>query len=154
MRNGKKPLSQKPRPQILSEDDIFGNPLALDAELKAEMTKKGLEARFVDYKELVDMGGYHARGWKVYKRDKKEGSDIVSGQDFQMGVSPDGTIRRGSLVLAARPIAIGDKHRALNRQRAGEVAGDQQEAAAEGLRQYARDNRLDLKIEEGYEDEK
>lgn len=152
MKNGKKPLSQKPVPQLINEDDIFGNPYALDEELKKEIKAKNLEARFVNYSKLVEQGGYHQRGWKVYKRDKKEEGATLSSSEFHMGSNPDGSIRRGHDVLAVRPKSVGDKHRQLLKQRAQVVSSDKDQDTAEELRRYARDNQLDVTVQEGYDD--
>lgn len=150
MKNGKKPLSSKPKP-MLQESDIFGSPFTVDADLKAEISAKDLECRWVDYKLLAEMGGYHRRGWRAYKRDKKEDTATLSNQEFLLGSSPDGLIRRGTMVLAVRPVSVGDKHRQLNRNNAA-IYQNHTKSEANDLRKIAREAGVDTKIHEGYED--
>jgi hypothetical protein len=112
--NGKKPLSQKPRPTAIRADDIFGNPLSLPADLKAAADKAGLSLRYVDYQKMVQYGGYHEKGWQVLKAEHL-GCDKMELPYFN---SPDATVRRGSLVLAFRTKEINERHKAFLRQEA------------------------------------
>lgn len=148
IKNGRKPLSSKPAQTQVFEEDIFGNALAMDPALKVELQEQGLEWRFVDRKQLTDMGGYHKRGWQAYKR---RGHATMDKQEFVFGSSPDGYIYRGSLVLAVRPISVGDKHRAVLAQRADRYKQVNKTAAKE-LKQKANEAGLDVEIHEGYEE--
>ena len=154
LKQGKRPLSQKSKP--LREEDLFGNPLSIPPTILAELKGKGLEPRFIDAKKLYENHGYHAKGWVPYKRSTTSPSDTieVDKAEFKSGSDPDGTFRRGTLILAVRSIDISNKHRELNRQKADRQKGHTRQQAAE-LRQLAKESFGDAKrvIFEGYEDE-
>lgn len=144
IKQGKKPFSTRQVAQIRAED-IFGDPLKLDDELKKEIEEAGLEARFVDAKQLYDFNGYHKNGWAPYK--KKAGDKI----DFKYDKDPDGVIRRGTLILATRSKEVCEKHRALLAQKADRAA-QVTKTHADELRQMARDRNTDVSVSEGYEE--
>lgn len=153
LKQGKRPLSQKH--VQLREEDLFGNPLSLPPSIKEELKAAGLEARFIDAKKLYENHGYHPKGWVPYKRSTQNQSDTLEKSEFKSGSDPDGTFRRGTLILATRPIEVSEKHRLLNRQKADRQKGYTKQKAAE-LRQMAKEAFQDAKrvIFEGYEDEK
>jgi hypothetical protein len=146
IKNGKKPLSERRPPAVLSEPDFFGNQLVITNEVKAELERKGLEYRFIDYKKYVSEGNQHNRGWKVQKLES-----LSKTESFLFGDSPDGIIRRGSLVLAVRPIEQGDKHRAWIQSRQN-VQNGRKQAMADELRAVARQNSLDTIIDDSDSD--
>ena len=153
LKQGKRPINQKPKQ--LREEDIFGNPLTIPPAIQAELKEKKLEGRFIDAKKLYENHGYHPKGWIPYKRSTpKSGTIEVESVDFKSGSDPDGTFRRGSLILAVRSIDASNQHRELNRQKADRQRGHMKSRAAE-LRQMARENFGEAKrvIYEGYEDE-
>lgn len=148
-KNGRKPLAAKKTVASLTHDDIFGNAMTLPPELKAELDEQGLEPRFVDFKKLKEMDGFHEKGWTVYK---KEDSDIIGNNEFRFGSTPDGVVRRGSMVLAVKPKASAEKHRAYLRQKAQRYSKSFVKRTTDELRQIARDGNVDARIYEGYED--
>lgn len=153
IRQGKRPVSQKrQRPAPINPNDIFRDPIGLDDELKATIVSKGYAYRFINYKQFVDMGGTNTHYWTPVKRSKlKEwGYDMIDGNEFTSGSDVDGYIRRGDLVLAVRPKAIQEKHKAYLAQENARVA-DLQGAHADELREIVRDS--GGRIHEGYEDE-
>lgn len=145
---GKKPVSQKPKPSS-AMPDFFRNKLQLPDDIAAELKARSLEGRWISYTKFVNEGNSHERGWSIYKAAKRpEAADA-----FQLGASPDGIIRRGDSVLAVRPIEQCDKHRAWLRDRANRQNSSFKRAAAEELRQMARDAHADVSVHEGdYED--
>lgn len=149
IKNGKKPLSAKTSPAI-SYDDIFGNALNLPENLKKELEEQGLEGHFIDAKRFYDMGGYHPKGWTLY-RSKNKNSDTISLQDFGLGRDPEGVIRRGSLILAVKTKEQAEAHREFLRSRANKVKTVNREKAEE-LRSMARSAQMKATIIEGYEE--
>src|SRR5258708_38384611 len=95
--DGKKPLSAKKRSGLDSKNaDAFGNKLALTADVKKELEEQGLVPRFVNAKQLTEMGGYHAKGWRVYQRPHKDkASGTIDSEGSLMGNDPNVFIRRG-----------------------------------------------------------
>jgi len=150
-KQGKKPLASKPKPTstLVNHDEIFGNPLTISPELQKELDSQGLVPRFIDYKQIKDMDGYHTKGWKVYRKKK---SDIIDSQEFKLGSAPDGIIRRGSLVLAVKTKEEASKHRRYLDERASLQRSSFQKDAANKFKQDLKNARLDSQVIEGYED--
>jgi hypothetical protein len=147
-KSGKKPLSTR-RPVSVNPDDAFGNKLALPADIRKIFVDNGWEPRWLDGKKLQEQGGYHDRDWIVFRRPKTDNSD---GPAFKFGNDPDGIVRRGSLILGYKPGEQAAKHRAFNTARADRFKSYNREKADE-LRHLAKENRLDVTIHEGYDDE-
>lgn len=127
----------------MAEENIFANRLSIPKELKEELTAKGLEWRFINYKELVAEQGYHKWGWTPYKPEK---TDKINKEEFFLGKDPDGYFRRKELVLAVRSTAAGNKHRELlevKRHRLNKAVNKQY---GEELNQFAKDAGLKTKI--------
>ena len=146
-KGGKKPVESKPKQSLESfnfTDDPFTNPLRLPEGLRKAFEKEGLEVRFINIKRLNEMHGFHNRGWKPYTKEFAN----IEVNEFHWGTSPDGKIIRGDLVLAVRPISLGDKHRAALKQKADRLNLNQKKNAAE-LRKLAAGR---AKIHEGYDD--
>jgi hypothetical protein len=143
---GKKPLSQKPKRQgPLAEPDFFTNKLSLPAETTAAIKAAGMEYRWIDYKKYVADGNSHSRGWQVYRSKPTANQDA-----FTLGANPDGIIRRGSTVLAVRPLEYGEKHRAWLSQKANIYKGFKQ-SKAEELRQMAKDASADSIVDDVFD---
>ncbi len=145
----KKPISQRSKPVPVNMDDIFGNALGLDPELVESIASQGLAHRFVNAKKLIEMGGYHAKGWRPYKPGAAERAKLET-QSLLFGSDPDGYVRRGDCILAVRPIELHNKHKAFLKQ---EVARTQNTAknAASQIKDFIRSNGLDMRVQEGAE---
>lgn len=144
LKQGKKPLTARQAPQIRAED-LFGDPLKLDKDVKEQIEADGMEARFVDAKQLYDFNGYHKNGWIPFK--KKSSATV----DFKNDRDPDGVVRRGTLILAVRSKEICEKHRLMLAQKA-DRASNVSKTQAEELRQMARERHADVAVSEGYEE--
>lgn len=118
--NGKKPLSQKPKPMALSHDDLFGNQLGVDPDIKKKLNEMGMDCRFISVKHLQDMGGTHQYGWRPVKM--KDVCDTIDGHTKLFGADPEGYIRRGDLVLGMRSKELGEKHKQYLAQEADRVS--------------------------------
>lgn len=151
LKGGKRPLPQKKAEPLLREDDLFGNMLKLDPVLETELKEKGLEGRFVDAKKLYEAGGYHPKGWVVYKRTPT--SDTIGSNEFKFGSDPDGIVRRGSLILAVKTKEQAEKHREFLRRKAA-LQSTVVPKAAEALRRTARENNVDTRVDETYDEDK
>lgn len=147
IQKGKKHISNRTTAPI-NAGEIFGDLLKLDDELKAELATKGLEGRFVDAQKLYAFGGYHKNGWQAYKREK--GANIGN-TDFKLGTDPDGIVRRGTLILAVKPIELAVKHRSYLRAKSDRYSKVQQ-SRAEELRRSARASNTEVEVLEGYEE--
>lgn len=150
---GKKPLSSKPKigPKFDSVD-IFGDRYAI-GKLKGKLLELGFEVRFVNKHLLDAVGGYHQRGWKVFRyKDFIDEAGVNYLEDSLDGRSPDGVIQIAHDILAVRPISMGDKHRADIQRRTQRQSGDHQKNAAEELRETARRRKAPVTVTEGYDD--
>lgn len=148
LKQGKKPLSTKPSQSVLTDDDVFGNALTISSELKAELEDQGLSWRFIDSKRLYEMNGYNDKGWEPYKR---RNATIQDKQDFRFGKDPEGVVRRGSLILAVKSKEKAELHRNYLRQKAERYSHFNRKKADE-LRAFARENRVESAIHEGFEE--
>lgn len=148
--NGKKPLSSKGRPSGMSNitDDIFGNQLALPEELRQEIEKKGLVARFVSSKTLYANQGYHPKGWRPYKADKA----VTLTSELKFGSDPDGLVRRGDCILAVKTVDEHAKHKDWLADKADRYKGHTKQKQRE-LQDQARAAGASTRVEEGYDGE-
>jgi hypothetical protein len=145
----KKPFSQRSKPTPVNMDDIFGNALGLDPELVASIKAKGLSHRFINARKLIDMGGYHPKGWRPYKPSAEERAKLEA-QSLLFGSDPDGYIRRGDCILAVRTSELNDKHKAYLKQEAARTQNTAKNAASQ-IRDFIKSNGLDMRVQEGAE---
>jgi hypothetical protein len=139
-KNGQKPASQKAELNIFN-DTQFNDNLAIPQSLKNEAASQGFELRFVDYKKMAEFGGVHKNGWQAYSRKKGDAGTMDSAA-FQFGNDPNGIIRRGTLILAYRPVSMGDQHRAMLEQRAARYRGNYHRKQAEEMKQSVKESGL------------
>ncbi len=154
IKNGQRPLSQKTRPPaIIDSDDVFSNPLSLDADMLKLIESKGFKYRWINYKNFVEMGGTHEAHWVPLplKQLKEWGYDSINAQTFLFGSDADGYIRRKDLILGIRSNAINDKHKQYLRQEAAR-ASMVQERTADAARELVG-NTQGIKVHEGYQDD-
>jgi hypothetical protein len=152
IKNGKKPLSTKGTPEVMeSYDDLFGNRLSISPELKAELDAKGLVGRWVDAKKLYEFNGYHPKGWAPYKRVTQVGEKLDK-QDFRFGSDPDGTVRRGTMILAAKSKEEVARHQRFLKQKA-ERFQSTTGSHAETLRKTVKEGRANSVVIEGYDED-
>ena len=149
IKDGKKPISEK---ASVTGDSFnpFMNTLTIDPKLVAMLKAKGLEVRFISATKLKENGGYHQRGWEVYKPATH--GEVADIQSFKFGQDPDGIMRRGDIVLAVRSVELGDQHRKWLKNKADRLKDGYNKTKAEELRQLSRDNGIKATIHEGYED--
>lgn len=147
IKGGKKPLSSKPDMFSIT-DTGFGDNLAIEPALKKEIESKGLEYRWVDYKQMHENGGLHKNGWRAYKR---ENANISDSYGFRLGNDPNGLERRGHCLLAVRPTEVGDQHRALLVQKASIASKEHHKKAREEMRETAKE--AGIKISGGVDED-
>lgn len=145
-KNGRIPRPARNAPRM-SLSDVFGNPLEVPKQVAEALTKQNKVWRWVSYRQLVDNGGHHDKGWSAVKA---KDCGIVDTSAF--GSDPDGYIRRGTLVLAVRSSEVNDKHKAYLKQEADRYSKVQSRHASE-LRQYAKAAGIDMSVSEGYGEE-
>jgi hypothetical protein len=148
IKNGKMPLSTKSAVSSDFAGEDF-NLLAIAPDLKAELDAKGLAYRFINAKQYVDKQGFHHSGWKVYKRDVSERAKGAF--DFDMGTDPEGYVRRGDLILAVKPQEMQQRHKEKIRAKTARYSPDAlNKAAAQQMRDRARENNVNMSVDEGY----
>jgi hypothetical protein len=99
MQNDKQKIAQ-PVYEEQDENDI-------DGLLKKELSEKGLEYRFIDFKQAKENGLMSRRGWRIFKRESKDPNLL----GFETLTDPDGLTRKGTMVLAVKPIALAQRQR-------------------------------------------
>ena len=106
IKSARKPISAKgtPKPYAGYYEQSF---LDVDPSLKAEIKAKGLEYRFIDRKKYQAEGNRHRHHWAPYQVDNAARGTM----SVDNAPNADGLIVRGGLVLATRPIELGDAHR-------------------------------------------
>ncbi len=129
LKDGKKPLSQKPKASSV-DDFEFGNKLYVEPSLKAEAFEKGLELRFISAKKLYENSGYHENRWEPYLVARGTHGTLAS--NFKFGNDPDGVFRLGEGATAALMIR---KHL---EEKAARYSPDAHKKEAENLDQAMR----------------
>lgn len=133
IKNGAKPLSSKPSPAPLRDEDFFNNRVSIPEDVKADMEARGLIPRWLNAKDVAANNGYHKNQWLVYRRPK----DMVANDDLSFGQDPDRVVRRGEMILGYKTIeevkrhrdylakkAHGTKNRGSNSQQAQELRAE------------------------------
>ena len=72
--------------------------------------------------------------------------------EFHLGTSPDGFIRRGTLILGVRSKEINEAHKEHLAEKANRKALGVQTAKAMEMKQLAKNAGVDATIYEGYEE--
>jgi hypothetical protein len=140
----KKPLSAA-KAALFSRPSFFGTKLDIPSDVKKDISERGLEYRWVDYNKYTTNGNMHENGWEPYRRTTKPtGTEALT-----FGSSPDGIIRRASLMLAVRPKKFGEEHRGWLKSKAAAASGHNKIKADE-LREMA--GPVGATIHEGYEE--
>lgn len=142
--DGRKPLAARKKTLNPKNADAFGNKFTLSEELKKELKEQGLVGRFINYKQLTEMGGVHAKDWRPYKRKSSDTMDTAS---FLSGTDPNGYVRRGDSILAVKSEEEVEAHREWLQARAARHKNFKKQKADE-LREYARDHGIKTRIDE------
>jgi hypothetical protein len=148
IKEGKKPLSSKPKQVNPFTSDILGNTLAIPDEIQAELESKGLVGRWLNAKEVYKNQGYHPRGWSVYRRDKPS-SDTLN---FKFGNDPDGIVRRGDCILGVKTVEQHKAHKDHLDARARRGYDINAEKAKEMKSLLGQSGLKNAKVLEGYDD--
>jgi hypothetical protein len=142
-----RPISEKKTPQTVVTEDLFGNRLGIPAEVQKELDEKGLVARWLNAAKLAENQGFHKKGWRVYRSENYKGMD-----GFLFGSAPDGTVRRGDLVLGAKSKDEVRQHKAFLKNAADRVMGSHKQKAAQELKSMLKQNNSNGSVLDGYED--
>lgn len=132
-------------PQFLDAEFAYNNMLALPQELKTYLTEKGLDWRFLNATQFRSAGNYHRSNWKALNiREHMTATGMVS------GVTAEGLIQRGDLVLGVRPKAISAKHREFLAEKNRRYSNFNKEKAKELRDDVRRKGISGVSVEEGY----
>lgn len=146
-KNGKMPLSKKGS-VTANPDSIFANKLGIPKDVQEDLTANNLVGRWIDGKKLTESYGYHDKGWVPYQLPEK-----LRKSQWRTGNDPDGTLRRGSLVLAVKTTEDVAKHKAFLKLRAEQSTVQRHnKEEAEKMRHWAKEAGDGVKIIEGYEE--
>jgi len=111
--DGKKHISEKAKPTKVKAAFSPRSVLDVPEFVHKDCESKDLEYRWVDAKQMGENGNMHKNYWEIYRRP----ADSVASEGALFGLPPDGTIRRGTLLLAVRPKETGDGHRQILREK-------------------------------------
>jgi hypothetical protein len=134
--------------QEFTAANMMDTPVGLPETQKIQGQDLRVEYRWIDAKKFQESGNMHKNNWQVYVagRDKEAPSS-----KWDYGYSSDGTIRRGTVILAYRPKVVGEAHRMKLKERAALFSGKKKKRAQE-LREQMRDEDIDSTVSEGYDD--
>ncbi len=136
-------------PQSLSFDpnEFFQNTLALPQALKDQLTKEGLDWRFMNANLFRGNGNVHQAHWTPYK------VTVSADQVGLFGLTPEGYVQRGDLILGSRPKVITEAHKQHLKRRNAQQQAFNKEKAKE-LRKLAQDHGVagETKVFDGYEE--
>ncbi len=146
--------------QVVKSSPVVENPFEnmfgetnfnLPNDIKKDLEDKGLIGRWVNIKTLSNHGGYHPKGWAVYKRDQEK-----TPANNIWGADPDGYVRRGAdLVLAVKPKSEVERHKNwLKHQADLHSVKNQKKQDREMLKAVIKEGGLQdhVSLTEGYED--
>lgn len=123
------------------------NLLVISEELKQEIKDQGLEFRFINASQFREKGNSHHNQWRPYNVKSKAPLELMK------GITPEGVLLRGDLVLAVRPKRLGDEYRRrLDDKR--QVYKGFNRAKADEMRALSREHKVDKtsKVFEGYDE--
>ncbi len=106
----KKPVE---KPNRDSKYDLEYNPqdrLTLPKELRDYFTAQSLDFRFLNSSEFRASGNYHRSQWQPF--NAKDAGGLV-----MQGLTGEGLIQRGDLILGVRAKALTAKYRELNKEK-------------------------------------
>lgn len=151
---GRKPVSERKVGPSFEGITFGASQLDLPPGLKNQLENLGFSCRFINAKQLSDAGGYHRNGWKPFRRKdfQENGKDVVQLDASIWGNSPDGVVQRKEMILAIRPVEMTEAHRRHIQAKTDRLAGNATKQAAESLKRTAKENRVDVQVHEGYED--
>jgi len=149
----KKSLSAKTKgPSVFSPPSFFQDKMSISDAIKKDITSQGKDFRWINYHKYLKDGAIHQNGWVAYQMP-----EAIRKSDTSLsliGSNPDGIIRRGDCILAVRPKEFGVQHRQWLQQLNDNQSGSKRaKAAAEELRNKAKESNVDVAINEGYDDE-
>ncbi len=128
--------------------DPFQNPLQLDDAVKAAFKEEELEVRFINLKKWKENSGFNANSWEPYS-PKEHGK--IEGLRNDPNGSSDGRVIRGDLILAVRPIFIGNRARARKQKRNEAQKMFNRDQAVE-MERISAQGKHKAKILEGYDE--
>lgn len=131
--------------QFLDPEFAYNNMLALPQELKTYLNDKGLDWRFLNATQFRAGGNYHRSNWKALNlREHSTAVDMVS------GVTAEGLVQRGDLILGIRPKGISAKHREFLAEKNRRYNNFNKEKAKEMRDDVRRKGISGITVEEGY----
>ena len=137
--------------KVPTQADLYDSALDIPSNIKEELNKKGLTARWINATEFRKSFGFHKSKWVPYKRELPKGAS--TSPDSLYGGDPEGYVRRGDLVLAVKTKEENARHAGMLKQRADLYSGKQNQAAAE-LREQAKRAGVKTKVDDSFgEDE-
>jgi protein tyrosine phosphatase len=144
MKKGRESIKNK-RYEVLKEIPYQSrNRLELNEKQKDYINANDLEVRFIYKKDYIKNNNFHRTGWKV-----------IADPEFP-GANAEGVVEVGDLVLAVKTKESQAYHRKELQRRSdvmGNVKGIQKKAREE-LESRAKDAKLNVRIHEGYEEDK
>ena len=148
MENGKerKPKEMKSfDPGLGDKEFTYTNRLALPKELKDYLKSIDMDFRFLNAAEFRAAGGYHRSQWQPFKAP----ADAV--KQGLYGVTPEGLIQRGDLILGVRSKAITAQHSAHLAEKRKRYS-NYGKTEAKRMREHIRSTGLSdhVRVEEGY----
>lgn len=136
-------------PIFTDEAFSYSNILALPEVLKSFLTEKGLDWRFLNAKEYRGAGNFHRSHWQPLKITSEECSRLGIS-----GITAEGHVQRGDLILGIRTKAITAKHKEFLKEKNRRYSQFSKNEATRMREDIARKGLSStVKVQEGYDDD-
>lgn len=143
-------VDQKKPKSFKSLADFYMSGDAIPSRIKAFLNEKGLSYRLINAVKYKGSGNFHRSHWVPLEIPKEMRPDLASVDG--VGLSPEGYLVKGDLVLATRSKEMNSTHRRLLDEQAMRLKGYNKIKGQE-LQEYANEHGLGAKVEVGYGDE-
>lgn len=118
--------------------------LEIPSHCAEELSKQGLEGRWIDVVELKKNHGWHKREWTPHKFECLSGAKSANPFGATEG-QYEGYLVRQQLVLAAKPIEMANQRRKYNQMRA-KLQANPGKAASDDFRRFLKENDKNAKV--------
>lgn len=127
--------------------ESFDDQLAVSPNIIKEIEEQGLTYRWINAIKFQDNHGFDSRQWYPYKMKNPINIGGLTAKDSE------GYIRRGDLILAVQTNEVAARRKARTEMRRKALNNTvQNREAAKELQKAMRDNGIDAKVHEGYDE--
>jgi hypothetical protein len=125
-----------------------GDKLSLPPDLKKMLHEAGFDYRFLNASEFRANSNHHRGGWQPFRAKADDASKGM------YGVTPEGIVQRGDLILGIRPKKMSEEHRKVLANKRS-IYTNFSKTQAKQLKQQIKDAGLgdQMSVSEGYDED-